>query len=442
MIEEIRLPEISENVDTGDVIAVLVHTGDVVEKEQSIVELETEKAAFEVPSPIKGKVTEINIKAGDQVKVGQVMLKVDSDAQAQTGQAPERPDQSASARTEASPAPQESQRPQEHGAEEKQTPVGEPPERQSQPVPGQEASTRPDEVVAAAPSVRQLARELGINIHEVTPSDESGRITADDVKAYARRIISGRSGQAMPTETRALPDVTRWGAVERQSISVTRKKIADTLSYTWSHVPQVTQYDRADITGLDAARRTYAQAHKKRVTVTSIAVKVAALALKTFPKFNASFDARSREIIYKKFVHISVAVETDRGLLVPVLRDVDRKSLRYIAEELDDLAQRTRQHQVTPDDMVGGNFTVSNLGGIGGTDFAPIIYWPQVAILGMGRAAWEPGYHEGQIQPRLRLPLSLSYDHRIIDGAEGLQFLRWIAERLEKPFLLALEQDL
>jgi pyruvate dehydrogenase E2 component (dihydrolipoamide acetyltransferase) len=435
MIEEVRLPEISENVESGDVISVLVKEGDFVEQEQSLVELETEKAAFELPSPVRGKVVEINAKEGDKIKVGQVVLKVDTGTEAKQ-EKPKEPAKESPAKEETKEGPpQKEQRPQpEERRSEKEQRVEEP-----------ERKPRSAATVPAAPSVRQLARELGVDIREVTGTAQAGRITADDVKEYARRVITGRGTSPAVPVGRSLPDFTKWGEVERKPITTIREKIADTLSYTWSHVPQVTQYDQADITGLEESRKAHSQKGKEsgpKLTVTSIAMKIASLALKEFPKFNSSFDPDRKEIIYKKYYHISVAVETDRGLLVPVVRDVDKKSILQLSAEMNELAEKTRQHKVTPEDMVGGNFTLSNLGGIGGTNFAPIIYWPQVAILGIARAARQPCYRDGRVEPRLILPLSLSYDHRIIDGVEGLLFLRWIVNYLENPFLLALDENI
>ncbi|MEJ2648288.1 MAG: 2-oxo acid dehydrogenase subunit E2 [Sedimentisphaerales bacterium] len=396
MIEEVRLPEISENVESGDVIQVLVKAGDFIEKEQSIVELETEKAAFEVPSPVKGKVTEVNMKEGDTVKVNQVIIKVDTEAE--TSERPREPEQK--------------------GTVEKQE---------------------------AAPSVRQLARELGIDIRRVTGTEEGGRISAADVKEYAKNMIAGQPAKSAHVKGKTLPDFTKWGETERKQITVTRRKISETLSYTWSNVPQVTQYDQADITNLEESRKLYSKKagqENAKLTITSIALKVAALAMKEFPKFNSSFDSERNEIIYKKYFNISVAVETDRGLLVPVIRDVNKKSIVELSEELNSLAEKARQHKVTPEEMVGGNFTISNLGGIGGTNFAPIIYWPQVAILGISRAAHQLHYINGSFQPRFILPLSISYDHRIIDGVEGLLFIRWVAQRLQNPLLLSLDEKI
>jgi pyruvate dehydrogenase E2 component (dihydrolipoamide acetyltransferase) len=455
MIEQVRLPEISENVESGEVIEILVKEGDFIEKEQPIVELETEKAAFEVPSPIKGKVVEINIQTGQEVKVGQTLVKVDTEA------SPEQEQESSSKEIdtkEKEPVTEAKEsEPEEEPATEKKAPEKE----QIESVPQKKESKGPTEktdratlaekkipkqaavAAPAAPSVRQLARELGININEVTGSGPGGRISTEDVKRYAKNLISGAPPTTSVKKVRPLPDFSKWGGIERKAMTATRRKIADTLSYTWSNVPQVTQYDRADITILEEFRRQYSQHVEQaggKLTITSIMLKIIASALKEFPIFNTSVDAEKEEIIYKQYVSLAVAVDTDRGLLVPVIRDVDKKSILELSVELTQLAEKTRQHKISPDDMVGGNFTISNLGGIGGTNFAPIIYWPQVAILGIARARKQPLYNDGGIEPRLVLPLSLSYDHRIIDGAEGLRFLRWVVENLEKPFLLIMNE--
>lgn len=452
MVEEIRLPEISENVETGEVIDVLVKAGDFIEADQAVVELETEKAAFEVPSPVRGKIVEVNVEEGDEVKVGQVIAKVDTEAKGKEEKA-EEPAEERTEKEETKEKPPE--RKQKEQLEQKAPEKREKIEKQKEQADSaretelkteskeSEKKAKPSETVPAAPSVRQLARELGIEISEVTGSGPGGRISADDVKKHAKQLITGASVTAAPKESKALPDFTKWGDMERKAMSPTRKKIADTLSYTWSNVPQVTQYDQADITILEEFRRQYSPTIEDaggKLTVTSILLKVVASALRESPMFNASVDTEKQEIIYKQYIHISVAVDTDRGLLVPVIRDADKKTLLELSVELTELAQKTREHKIGPEDMVGGNFTISNLGGIGGTNFAPIIYWPQVAILGVARASKQPVYVDGRFEPRLILPLSLSYDHRIIDGVGGLRFLRRIAESLEKPFFLAMSE--
>lgn len=447
MIEEVRLPEISENVESGDVINLLVNVGDWVEKDQPVVELETEKASFEVPSTVKGKVIEILVKEGENVKVGQVLLKVDTEAKAEAKPAqPKEPESKPQAKEEAKEEKKPTPAPK---GQEEATPI----RKQGVPMApkapaaraAKEEEGKPSGPVPASPSVRQLARELGIDIAEVSGTGDGGRITDEDVKSHARQIITGqpaRAAAAAAPAAKPLPDFGQWGEIERKKITTIRKKIADTLTQTWSTVPQVTQYDQADITGLEASRKDFAKRTETRLTVTAIALKAAALALKEFPNCNATFDPQQEEIVYKKYYHISVAVDTDRGLLVPVIRDVDQKGILRLSDELNDLAERTRKHRVTPEEMGGGNFTITNLGGIGGTGFAPILYWPQSAILGIARAEMRPCVRDGRIEGRLILPLSLSYDHRIVDGAEGIRFLRFIVNYLENPLLLALDQNL
>lgn len=445
MIKEVKLPEISENVASGDVIEILVKVGDYVEAEQALVQLETEKASFDVPSPVKGKVVEINIQEGQTVKVGEVLLKVDTEAE------PSRKEESKPEKKEekkdSEKKPKEEEIEEEEAVEKPAPKQSVEPEKLSAGEAGERTTVlSAAAAVPAAPSVRQLARELGIDIARISGSGPGGRISAEDVKQYAKSMISGQkapAGQAAPAGARPLPDFSKWGPIEREKVSVTRRKIAETLSYTWSNIPQVTQYDQADVTALEQFRKEYGPAVEKaggKLTVTSILLKVVAAALKEFPKFNTTFDPDANEIIYKKYYHISVAVDTDRGLLVPVIRDADKKSILDLSVELTELAQKTRDRKVSPDEMMGGNFTVSNLGGIGGTYFAPILYWPQSAILGIARAAVQPCYVDGRLQRRMILPLSLSYDHRIIDGAEGARFIRWISKRLENPFLLALQE--
>jgi pyruvate dehydrogenase E2 component (dihydrolipoamide acetyltransferase) len=458
MLKDITLPEISENVDSGEVIAVLVSVGDLVEKDQPVVELETEKAAFEVPAPDRGRITEIQVKQGQTVKVGAVLARLETDGQsaggpaAQPGDQPrEKPREAAQAREEPTvpPGPQEVERAPAAAPAPRPAPVPRPtpapPEPEPEPEPRKAATRVP---VAAAPSVRQLARELGLDIEQVPGTGPEGRISPEDVKQYARSLMSpqpavpqaGGPAAARRAE-RPLPDFAQWGEVDRQPMSKTRRTIADTISYAWNQIPHVTQYDRADITDLETFRKAHAaevQEAGGRLSVTSVLVKLVARALKVFPQFNASVDGERDEVVYKKYYHIAVAVDTERGLLVPVIRDADRKGIGQIAAELAELARKARNKQITPEEMQGGCFTVSNLGGLGGTNFAPIIYWPQVAILGVSRAAWEAVPRDGVIQQRFVLPLSLSYDHRLIDGADGARFLRWLVRALEEPLTMML----
>jgi pyruvate dehydrogenase E2 component (dihydrolipoamide acetyltransferase) len=435
---DFKLPELGENVASGDVLRVLVKPGDVIVKDQSVLELETDKATVEVPSSVAGQVKEIRVKAGETVTVGQVILTVDDNGA--------RP----SAAVASAPAPAAAL-----------APVPDPP-REEEPSPAAaKAETKiPEKVVAinrgarvvsepasselpvapASPSVRRLARELGVNIDQVAGSGLEGRISIDDVKAHAKRLLAGTGGDATPS-AEPLPDFSRWGDIDRQRMRQIRKKTAEHVSAAWSTVPHVTQHDVADITALEDLRQKYAprvEADGGKLTMTAIAVKVAASALKAFPQVNVSLDMAAGEIIYKKYVHIGVAVDTDRGLLVPVIRNADAKSLKQISRELAELAEKARARKLSLDEMQGGSFSISNLGGIGGTAFTPIVNVPEVAILGISRARREPVWNGTEFQPRLMLPLALAYDHRAVDGADGIRFLRWIVEALEQPFLLLL----
>jgi pyruvate dehydrogenase E2 component (dihydrolipoamide acetyltransferase) len=298
--------------------------------------------------------------------------------------------------------------------------------------------------VAASPSVRRLAREVGVDISEVTGSGAGGRISIEDVKNHAQRLLTDTSGYHVTVEPLAvaLPDFTRWGEVEREPMSSVRRATAEHMTQAWSTIPHVTQHAKADITALEDLRKRYTirtEAAGGKLTVTAIVLKVVATALKRFPQFNASLDMGRQEVVYKRFYHIGVAVDTDRGLLVPVIRDVDQKNLVQLSVELTEAAEKARNKKTTLADMQGGTFTVTNLGGIGGSHFSPIINAPEVAILGLARSGIEPQYIDGQFEPRLMLPVSLSYDHRLIDGADGARFIRWVVEALEQPFLLSLE---
>jgi pyruvate dehydrogenase E2 component (dihydrolipoamide acetyltransferase) len=302
--------------------------------------------------------------------------------------------------------------------------------------------------------VRRLAREIGVDIGAVPGTGPGGRISQDDVKEFAKRVLSslGSSGQvalsgaqapgaARPGLSLPLPDLAKWGEVERKPMTGVRRKTAEHLSHAWDTVAHVTQFDKADITALEALRKKYAPEAEKaggKLTVTAIVAKVLASALEAFPDFNAAVDAASETIVYRKYVHIGIAVDTEHGLLVPVIRNADQKNIVQLSVEIQQLAEKARARKLSLDEMSGGSMSITNLGGIGGTAFTPIVNWPEVAILGLSRSATEPVYVDGALQPRLMLPLSLSYDHRLIDGALAIRFLRWVAEALEQPFTLAL----
>ncbi len=295
--------------------------------------------------------------------------------------------------------------------------------------------------MAAAPSTRRYARELGVDITTVDGSGPGGRVSVDDVKAQARSIIAGGGGGARVAAA-PLPDFSQWGEVEVQPLKTIRRITAERMAQTWATVPHVTQCDKADVTELEKLRQKYAKKAEKaggKLTITAIALKVIAGALKTFPDFNSSLDVAGNALVLKKYVHIGVAVDTERGLLVPVIRNVDQKNIVQLSVELAEFAEKTKAGKLQPAEMQGGSFTISNLGGIGGTYFTPIINAPEVAILGMSRSVMEPVWTGDSFEPRLMMPLSLSYDHRVIDGANAIRFLRWVCEAFEQPFLLSLE---
>ena len=447
---DFTLPELGENISAGDVLNVLVKVGDTLAKDQPVLELETDKATIEVPSTIAGTVTAIKVKPGDKVKVGQAILSLaDNGAAASAPPAPSAtPPPAPAAAAPPAPAPPVQAAPtlvRSRDAErgEGATNVVDIARGPRHVVPP--ASDAPS--APAAPSVRRMARELGVDINEVPGTGDAGRISVEDVKAHAKRLItaaaSSPSGGSAPRPMgEPLPDFSRWGAIERQPMRGIRKKTAEHLGASWATIPLVTQYDLADITGFEEIRKRHtkqAGAGAAPLTVTTLAVKIIAAALRQFPQFNVSLDMAAEEIVVKKYVHIGVAVDTDRGLLVPVVRDADTKSLMQISEEVAALAEKARSRKLSLDEMQGGTFSLSNLGGIGGTSFTPLVNAPEVAILGISRARMEPVFKDGQFVPRFMLPLSLSYDHRAIDGADGARFLRWVADVFEQPFLLSLQ---
>jgi pyruvate dehydrogenase E2 component (dihydrolipoamide acetyltransferase) len=408
----------------------LVGVGDQIKAGQAVLELETDKAVLEVPSDVAGKVTAVHVRAGQEIGIGQLLLTLEAAAAAEAA--------TASQAAPAQSAPAESPKPSATPAETLAVAASAAPPEPAKPTPAPEPAAAGE--TAAAPSVRRFARELGVEVAEVAGSGPAGRVTLEDVKTHVRAGASGRSAAAPAPAP--LPDFSKWGPVQREKMSNVRRATARNMSQSWPTIPMVTQFDKADITELEQLRQQYgkrAEAAGGKLTPTAIILKVVAAALKRYPQFNASVDMASEEIVYKQYVHVGVAVDTDRGLLVPVLRDVDQKNVIQLAVELGQIAQKARDRKLGLEDMQGGCFTISNLGGIGGTGFTPLVNGPEVAILGVSRGSVEPVWVDGQWQPRQLLPLSLTYDHRLIDGADGARFLRWVCEALEKPFLLMLE---
>ncbi|MFZ1052369.1 MAG: dihydrolipoyllysine-residue acetyltransferase [Candidatus Sulfotelmatobacter sp.] len=450
---EFRLQELGENISQGDLVRLMIAPGAKVSEGQPVMELETDKAVVEVPSSVTGIVNEVKVKEGEKIKVGQVIFTLQGagSSQAEMTRPQSQPVEHVSGQHGARLAFQAAIR-AEGKTEEQALPPDQPmprPAAFSMPIQlGKVAGTEHREAVPAAPHTRRLARELGVDIYEVKGTGPGGRISEDDVKAHAKAALTAiaSAAQAPPRAGHfiapKLPDFAKWGKIERVSMRGVRRKTAEHLAESWNTIPHVTQHDRADITELEHLRARFAPKAEQaggKMTVTAIALKVCAAALKVFPQFNATIDMEQEEIIYKQYIHIGVAADTDRGLLVPVIRDVDKKNIVELAVELSQISQKARDKKITVADMEGGTFTITNLGGIGGTAFTPIVNHPEVAILGLSRSRMEPEWIGGKFEPRLILPLSLSYDHRLIDGADAARFLRWVAEAFEQPFLLSVQ---
>ena len=446
---DFRLPELGENIDQGDLVRLMISPGSKVSEGQPVMELETDKAVVEVPSSVTGTVKEIKVKEGEKVKVGQVIFTLEGGASAPE-KAKHAPVEHISEQHEARLSVQAAIQAEGKTAAQvflPDQPQPDAPKAFSMPEQlGKVAGTEHRAPAPAAPHVRRLAREIGVDIYEVKGSGPGGRISEDDVKAYAKSLLTSvaaaGSSQGRQFAQPELPDFTKFGKVERVSMRGVRRKTAQHLWEAWTTIPHVTQQDKADITELEQLRARFAPKAQEaggKMTVTAIALKVCASALKVFPQFNASIDMSKEEIIYKQYINIGVAVDTDRGLLVPVLHDVDKKNIVELAAELTQLSKKARDKKLAASEMEGGTFTITNLGGVGGTGFSPIVNFPEVAILGLSRSSMEPVWMNGKFEPRQVLPLSLSYDHRLIDGADAARFLRWIAEAFEQPFLLSVQ---
>jgi pyruvate dehydrogenase E2 component (dihydrolipoamide acetyltransferase) len=468
---ELKLPSLGENINEGEVVRVLASEGDVIAEDQPVVEIETDKAVIEVPSSSGGRVKEVRVKAGETIAVGSVMLVLEEEGEGEAEAPPKKKKQKEAARPEVKKEKREPEAQEPSAAEEADREADAEPvqreeyrgkrgelteveeeeeeeeerEEEEEPAPKAkpaEEKAPPERVAPAAPSVRRFARELGLDINRIPGSGPQGRISMEDVKEFGKKVISEVGAGVGPQPAAPLPDFAKWGKVRRERFSSVRSATVRHMAAAWSTIPHVTQFDQCDVTELEETRRKYAQKAEEaggKLTVTAIILKVTASALKVFPQFNASLDVAKREIVFKEYFHIGVAVDTDRGLLVPVIRDVDRKNIIELAAELSQLSEKAREGKLSLEEMQGGSFTVSNLGGIGGTHFSPIVNQPEVAILGVARASYQPVFVEGEFKPRLILPLSLSYDHRLIDGADGARFLRWVAQALEDPFLISLQ---
>jgi pyruvate dehydrogenase E2 component (dihydrolipoyllysine-residue acetyltransferase) len=499
---DVTLPDLGESIREAEVLKVLVREGDAVAADQPLFELETDKATFELPSPQAGTVSRVHVKKGDTVRVGQKVLTIEAGRAAGDRREPKkkakddaaapppaRGEESADAggeQAERAPAPAQhradagrasgpraADEQPERGDEDSGAPgprhpekvrasvsvkeeTGEgedepedrtegrtakaaKPEGVTEPRPKETAT--PDGEVAAGPAARRLARELQVDLVRIRGTGSGGRITPEDVQAFVRdRAPAAREADARPPAPAAEDE--RWGPVERRALTGFEKAAARHLSASWSEIPHVTHHDLADVTELEEARRRYEAGKDKaepKLTWTALVVKAVVVGLRAYPRVNSSLDLEREELVTKRYVHVGVAVDTEHGLLVPVLRDADRKTTREIATEIADLAERARARKLALQDMQGASFTVTNVGGIGGVAFTPIVSRPEVAILGVARSREQLALREGRVVSRIVLPLSLSYDHRVINGADAARFVRYVAELLEDPLRLLLE---
>lgn len=514
---EFKLPSLGEDVEEGQVVELYVSQGDEVEKDQPLLALESDKATLDVPAPAAGKITKLHVSDGDTLAVGQLIATIEESAETadeageeEAAEAKEEEETEAKERQKAETEQREAEEPKEEAEdakaestekeeaeakeekpapatkagkekrepekEEKKQKAAEKKREQEQPVEAEAEEEAPEKEEAeaaqppttgrvpvfAAPSVRQFAREIGVDITAVPGSGPGGRINVDDVKRLARESRTGgtggggngRAAPAAPAQPVTLPDFSQWGEIEREDFTQIRRKTAQHMALCWSTIPHVTLFEKADATDLESRRSALKDRVEKdaaeqggdsndgaTLTITAVLLKLTAAALDAHPKLRASIDVANQQTIHKRYCHIGVAVDTPRGLVVPVIRDVDRKGLVELSQELADVAGRARDGKLTMDDLTGGVFTLTNLGGLGTGYFTPIVNHPQSAILGVGRAATEPVYDDdaGEFKPRLMMPLSLSFDHRLIDGADGARFLHWFAQAVENPLMLAME---
>ncbi len=421
MAIEFKLPEVGEGIESGTVIAVLVKVGDVLERDQAVLELETDKAVVDIPANVGGVVKEILVKEAQEVKIGQIILRLEESNDSGQNQKDKQPKEAAKDKQKAEPA----------AAADEST-------KQIDEKTGLEAkSSMQGNLLPAAPSVRRAARELGIDLHDIKGSGILGRISLQDLKMQDVEPIAS----AMPAAK--LPDFSTWGQTRREKMSGIRKATVRTMAAAWSNIPMVTHFDKADSSNFESFRQRYKKQLERsgiKLTPTAILLKIVATALVKFPDFNASIDTDRQEIIYKDYINVGVAVDTPNGLLVPVIKNANRKSITELARELGEMAEKARNRKLSLTEMQGGNFTISNLGGIGGYGFSPIVNPPEVAILGVSRSIMEPVYNPEttSFDARLMMPLALTYDHRLIDGASAARFLRWLAMAIEDAMFMSL----
>ncbi len=469
-VREAKVPDIGD-FEGVPVIEVIVKAGDHVDKDQGLVTLESAKATMEVPAPFAGTVKEVKVKEGDEVSEGDVIAMIEADEAGGEKQQPAESKPPAAESKEPAPASKEPDTPPaasgkgdggegpdsagtsraESASREREPspgPAGRPlpegegkPERRAPPIPFDAESIMPDKVPYASPVVRAFARELGVDLMRVTGSARGGRITREDVQKFVKGVMAGGGPVAAggATGLNLLPwpqvDFTKFGEIETQPLSRIKKLSGANLARNWAMIPHVTQFEDADVTDLEALRKTLNKENEKakngiKVTLLAFLIKASVAALQKFPEFNASLDASGENLVLKKYFNIGFAADTPHGLVVPVIRDCDRKGVLEIADEMSAMAQKARDGKLTPGEMSGGCFSISSLGGIGGTMFTPIINAPEVAILGVSRSSMKPVWNDGEFVPRLMLPLSLSYDHRVIDGAAAARFTTYLAQLL------------
>ena len=438
MAKEFKLPNLGEGVAQGEVVAVNVKPGDALTKGEPMLEIETDKAVADVAAPENGTLVSIAVKVGDKVKPGNVIVTYEPGAASAPAQA-------------AAPAPTKSEKTAAPAASAPKTAAAvsapkvapNPPAVTTAPPEKLGAPAATGGLVAASPGVRKFARELGVDLTAVTGTGGGGRVLESDVKDYVKRVLAGGGatggGGGAGVSQPKMPDFARWGAVEKIPLKGVRRATAEGMSRNWGLIPHVTQFDVADITATEASRKKLADKRKGqpgKITMTILAIKAVTKALGEFPQFASSIDmtAGEGELIRKSYRHIGIAVDSPNGLMVPVLRDTDKKGLTELATELEGLAEKVRSRKIALEDMQGSVFTISNLGGIGGTFFTPIVNWPEVAILGISKSRQELQLTDGRVEARLVMGLSLSYDHRVIDGADGARFLKRVCEILSDPF--------
>ena len=416
---DVKLPQLAEGVESGTVVNILVSEGQEIKKDQAFMELETQKAVGSIPSPSSGTVTKVHVKEGMEVSVGQVLISIESGSKTAASEATNSAPSSSSNRTQPNVAPA----PRAQTAAE--------PEAVRKPAETFHYQSSAGMAPPAPPSVRKIAQELGIDLTRVRGSEAGGRIRMADVRAYIQQLQELQQpqgpGQSAPAAPKEVIDFSKWGPVRREKLSPLRRTVSRRMLESWTTIPKINQFDEADITAILSLREKHNSAYEEsgaRLTLTSFIVLVLARALNKHPMANASLDETTGELILKDYCHIGMAVDTDAGLIVPVLRDVDKKNLLQLSRELQDLTQKTRERKIALEELQGGTFTISNQGSIGGSHFTPIIYAPQVAILGVGRGQNKPVVVDGKIAVRNMLPLCLAYDHRVLDGANAVRFLK------------------